>query len=121
MRRFAAGLVLFILPISGVRVICVEVPVDAAASPDAAPTPAADDCERLCALRHVAHTDSNAGRGSHCALSTNPSCFDIFGNIAVFHAPDAFEVSLVATPLVDHAPALYLEPSLTHLGPPPRF
>jgi hypothetical protein len=121
MRRFAAGLVLFILPISGVRVICVEVPVDAAASPDAAPTPAADDCERLCALRHVAHTDSNDGRGSHCALSTNPSCFDIFGNIAVFHAPDAFEVSLVATPLVDHAPALYLEPSLTHLGPPPRF
>ena len=122
MRRFAAGLVLLVLPFSGVRVICVETATDPASTTEVISTPATDDCARLCALPHrLAASGSEPGSGSQCALSTNPSCFDMFGNIAVAQAPQSFHIAPVTAPFVEHAAALYLEPSLSQPGPPPKL
>ena len=120
--RRLVPVLLLALPFSGVRVICVEAPAEAAANTEqSASVPATDDCERLCALHHVSATTPDSESGSHCALSTNPSCFDIFGSVAVFHAPQPYGVTLVATPVVERAAALYVEPSPSHPGPPPKF
>jgi hypothetical protein len=121
MRRLAAGLVLVILPFSGVRVICVEVPADAAAPQ--APSQQADDisdCEHLCALHHVTSSDADSGSGTRCALSADPSCFNLSGTLAIVPAYQPFTVSIVASAIAVDAPQFYLEPAVAHLGPPPK-
>lgn len=114
MRKLLLGTLLVIMPFSGLRVICVESPAGmSSASPR---HEKGSNCERLCPL----HQQSGTERGSDCALSAGASLPSLFVSVALPMPLDPPQVPLVVAHTYFDAPGFYLEPALTHLGPPPK-
>jgi len=112
------------LPFSGVRVICVESPMEP--SHPVARAEAVSDCERLCPL-HPPSSDSSDTKSlgatensSDCALSVDGATMSVVVSAAVPRPRVAFPVSAVATVVVVDLPRFYVEPALAHLAPPPK-
>jgi hypothetical protein len=136
-RLFVVTALLVILPFSGIRVICVELPAEDSA------TEAADheltDCEQLCALHR---DDETAALGSRllalakaqspepeaetmrevCALTADGAILDCvaFSAIAVVAAQQPEETPAIARNLYVDSSRLHLDPALAPAGPPPK-
>ena len=133
LRSLALGTLLFVLPFSGIRVICVESPADAD-DPAAAETQAAaeqrplTDCERLCPFHPPAFVQTLDGDAaaspsdeeSDCALSSDAAALQMLGTIAVLRSAEPLTVPYTVSDAPAYAIAIYAEPALTHLGPPPK-
>ena len=130
LRSLAFGALLFVLPLSGIRVICVESPAAgyAAATSVGAATDARPltDCERLCPLHppesvEAPHADAaSTNEDADCALSSDAAALQMLGTIAVLRPVQP----VIVPDVVSDAPALiapvYSEPALAHLAPPPK-
>ena len=113
---------LVILPFSGIRVVCFELPAEESA------TAAADheltDCERLCALHREDETPApRAGTTREvCALTADGAILDCvsFSAIAVVRAQQPADAPAIARNLYMDSSRLHLDPALAPAGPPPK-
>lgn len=126
MRRLALGALLVVLPFSGIRVICIDSPVDVSGS--TAPTETLTDCERLCPLQRPSDTpsitagpSSSTKSDSDCALSPGASSISLSASIAVLRPHEPLQVPLAVSAAPAESPRFYLEPELAHLAPPPKL
>jgi len=124
MRRFVLGALFIVTPFSGVRVICVDSPMEP--RHPVARAEAVSDCERLCPLHPPSSTSRDTERGgdtenaSDCALSVDGATMSVVAGIAVPQPQGAFPVPAIVTVVVANSPRLYVEPALAHLAPPPK-
>lgn len=119
---------LVILPFSGIRVVCFELPAEesAAAPADHELT----DCERLCALHRTADvpstpvdsTSDNSDDREVCALTADGAILDCvsFSAIAVVRAQQPADTPVIARNLYVDSSRLHLDPALAPAGPPPK-
>lgn len=112
-RQLLTFALLFIVPFSGMRVICLDPAAQAGAA--ATDTDRDADCDRICAV----HPAAGSNRSS-CALTADASALMVFGCAAVLPAHQPMRAVTTARVDVPDAPPLYLEPSLAQLGPPPK-
>ena len=133
LRSVALGMLLLVLPFSGIRVICVESSA-VQDEPAAADTQAAaeerplTDCERLCPYHPPAsvqglHADAAAPASdeeSDCALSSDAAALQMLGTIAVLRSAEPLTVPYVVSDAPVYSTPFYAEPALIHLGPPPK-
>jgi hypothetical protein len=130
-RMLVVTTLLVIVPFSGIRVICFEMPADA--SQPAAEGHDLTECEQLCALHHgetpaadsrlSAKAQSPGPRANEgCALSTGGIVLDCvsFSAIAVVRAEEPPQAPVLARNLYVESSRLHLEPALTPAGPPPK-
>jgi hypothetical protein len=114
---------LVILPFSGVRVICFELPAEASAP--AAQAHDLTECEQLCAL-HRDKTQNPERDGDEtregCALSSGGVVLDCvsFSAVAVVRAQEPPPAPVLARNVYVESSPLHLEPALTPAGPPPK-
>ena len=127
-------MLLLVLPFGGIRVICVEPAIESSAAAARTAGESADsaqpltDCERLCPFHppadlHASDPDAAAAdtaRESDCALSSDAAALQMMGTIAVLRSAPLLAVPETVSDLVAVAPALYAEPSLALLAPPPK-
>ena len=123
MRRLVLGTLLVLTPFAGIRVICVDSPLES--SHPVARVEAVSDCERLCPLHPPssspdAESPGDTQSSSDCALSVDGATMSVVLSAAVPRPQVAFPVSALATVVVADSPRLYVEPALAHLGPPPK-
>ena len=119
---------LVVLPFSGIRVICFELPAEEsiAATVDHEMT----DCDRLCALHPTAaapspsvnSTSDNAGGREVCALTAGGAILDCvsYSAIAVVGAQQPADAPAIARSLHVDSSRLHLDPALAPAGPPPK-
>ena len=132
MRTLVCGTLLIIMPFGGMRVTCVDAPPGASGSIASAET--LSDCERLCPLHKpsadpsvpsadpsvTAGTPSGTDTGSGCALSTDGASLSILGSVAILRPEEPLRVPVTVSAVPADGPRFYLDPTLTHLGPPPK-
>ena len=112
-RTLVLGALIALMPLSGMRVICLSAPADESTS--AAPVDPQTECERLCPLHQPSQED-----GSDCALSAEGLSIVASSGIAVVQvqvppqAPDVARVAYAETP------RFHLEPELPRFSPPPK-
>ena len=114
-RNLVLGTLVAILPFSGMRMICIDAP--AAGARAATTEAAADDCERICARRHVS-SDTN---GTNCVLTADACASMAFATtIAVgTERPTArFSLDVSAAPV--NVLERCAEPELARHLPPPK-
>ena len=127
-RLFVVTALLVILPFSGIRVICFELPAEESAA--AVADHELTDCERLCALHRPADapsppvtstSDDSDGR-EVCALTADGAILDCvsFSAIAVVRAQPPAETPAIARNLYVDSSRLHLDPALAPAGPPPK-
>jgi len=107
MRNLVLAMLLVTMPLSGMRVICVD---------SAAPTETGSDCERLCARHHV----SSSTNSSTCALSTDASSLIVFASTAALGPEEPVQAPLVVSAVSADSPRCCLDPELAHHVPPPK-
>ena len=135
LRSLALGVLLFVLPFSGIRVICVESPaqgVDSDASPTHTETAAEarplTDCERLCPFHppesmqapDADAASASSGESPDCALSSDAAALQMLGTIAVLRPAPPVVVPDVVSDVPVFTSSVYAEPSLALLAPPPK-
>jgi len=136
LRRLALGVLLLVLPFSGVRVICVESPArggDAVAplthTETATEARPLTDCERLCpyhppesvqAAHDVDAASASSGEDADCALSSDAAALQMLGTIAVLRPAPPVAVPDVVSDAPVFTSSVYAEPSLALLAPPPK-
>ena len=132
MNRLLACVLLLLLPLSGVRLVCVELDADrdgktahaTIAAEDAAA--AERECERVCTRHPGAHPPASAPvpastAGVSCVLIPDPGCtFLASVGIAILPGPVVMPGAPSVHPFEMSATAAYLPPLLPHRGPPPR-
>ena len=118
---------LVILPFSGIRVICFELPAEESAT--AAAEHELTDCERLCALHREDETPAaqspEPGADTPrevCALTAEGAILDCvsFSAIAVVRAQQPADSRAIASNLYVDSSRLHLDPALAPAGPPPK-
>lgn len=112
------GMLLTIMPFSGMRVICIDSPMNVE-SVSTVHTEGDADCERLCPL-HQPSSTATKEEGSDCALSADASSLSLFASIAVLRHQEPLPVPLVTATTYSDSPRIYSEPKLAQLGPPPK-
>jgi len=130
MKGLLACVLLLLLPLSGVRLVCVELHADGdgkraramIAAEDAAA--AERECERVCTRHPGAHPPAPppaSTAGVSCVLIPDPGCtFLASVGIAILPAPVVTPGAPAVHPFETSATAGYLPPLLPHRGPPPR-
>jgi hypothetical protein len=133
LRSISLGVLLLVLPFSGIRVICIESPApdgySAEPAPHTAKSPPLSECERLCPFHppesvQALHADAASAASdeeSDCALSSDAAALEMMGTIAVLQSAPPLTVPYVVADVVAAAPAFYSDPPLTHFAPPPKL
>lgn len=128
---------LVVLPFSGIRVICFELPAEESIA--AADDHEMTDCERLCALHREDETPALGSRllalakaqspepradttREVCALTAGGALLDCvsFSAIAVVRAHAPAHTPAIARNLYVDSSRLHLDPALAPAGPPPK-
>jgi hypothetical protein len=132
LRNVAFAALLLVLPLSGIRVICVESPSPEGDSAVPATAPEAEavpltDCERLCPFHPpesvaAPHADaaSTPDEDADCALSSDAAALQMLGTIAVLRPAPPVIVPDVVSDAPVFASSIYSEPTLALLAPPPK-
>ena len=107
-RNLVLSALLFTMPFSGMRVICVE--------STTAPVDTGSDCERLCARHHVAGTAT----GSNCLLSADACSLLAVATTMAVAPEEPLHEPLVTATVFAEAPRYCPEPDLAHRVPPPK-
>ncbi|HEY3162400.1 MAG TPA: hypothetical protein VGJ78_25760 [Vicinamibacterales bacterium] len=115
LQKLVLSALLVTMPFAGIRVICVDPPVDASA---ATTQTAADDCGRICARHHQVSSDTN---GSNCILTADACALLAFAStIGVGPEQPSTAVGLHVSPAPADAPRRCLDPALARPFPPPK-
>ncbi len=112
-RTLVLGLLIALMPFSGMRVICLGTP--AAESTSSAPADPMSECERLCPLHQPSSED-----GSDCALSADGFSVIAFAGVAVVQPQEPPPVPVVVRVVYAETPRFLPEPELPHFSPPPK-
>ena len=134
LRSLAFGALLFVLPFSGIRVICIESPAkEGSSAVSDAPAESAEearpltDCERLCPFHPPTDLQSAdpassgvSGTDADCALSSEAAALQMLGTIAVLRPYGPPVIPDVVTDAPVLAPSTYSDPALALLAPPPK-
>ena len=135
LRSFAFGTLLLVLPLSGIRVICIESPAQdgypaapAAHSETATEARPLTDCERLCPFHppeSMPAADADAAattsdEDADCALSSETAALQMLGTIAVLRSAPSVALPDVVSDAPGFTSSAYDEPSLALLAPPPK-
>lgn len=136
LRNIALGTLLLVLPVSGIRAICIASPTEgregqhletvvAETTRESRPL---TECERLCPFHppiSAQSSDAQASSGSsdeesECALSDG-AALTMLGNTAVLRPHTPLVVPHVVSAVAVDRVLFYSEPALAHFAPPPKY
>jgi hypothetical protein len=124
-RLSVAAALLVVLPFSGIRVTCYELPAESGA---AAITHELTECERLCPLHQIGIAASPAvdfqsgDTRNLCALTSDGAALDCvsYSAVAVVRAHEPPQAPVLAPSFYVASSRLHLDPAHTPAGPPPK-
>jgi hypothetical protein len=114
MRRLLIWSLLALAPFTGVRMVCVDRPVESKAV-----SAAAGDCDEFC-LRPTARAPQDAHGDIDCVLLADGAVLMVVSGVAVLPAQPAISFIVEALPYELNVTDFYLSPTLSHDSPPPK-